>query len=76
MHYSEPDGSAFEYTFVGTGIDWVTETHESQGDAEVYLDGVLVDTVSTYLDPAQGAGCSRSSTVRATSPTAATRSAS
>ena len=56
VHYSEADGSAFEYSFVGTGIDWVTETHESQGDAEVYLDGVLVDTVSTYLDPSQGRG--------------------
>lgn len=56
VHYAEADGAAFEYTFVGTGIDWVTETHSSQGEAEVYLDGVLVDTVDTYLDPAQGRG--------------------
>ena len=34
----------------------MTETHSSQGEAEVYLDGVLVDTVDTYLDPAQGRG--------------------
>ena len=56
VHYAEADGSAFQYSFVGTGIDWVTETHESQGDAEVYIDGVFAGTVSTYLDPSQGRG--------------------
>ncbi|MGX5772352.1 X2-like carbohydrate binding domain-containing protein [Microbacterium trichothecenolyticum] len=56
VHYAEADGAAFQYTFTGTGIDWVTETHESQGEAEVYLDGVLVATVDTYLDPAKGRG--------------------
>lgn len=56
VHYAETNGAAFEYTFTGTGVDWVTETHESQGEAEVYLDGVLVDTVDTHGDPAQGRG--------------------
>lgn len=56
VHYAEANGAAFQYTFTGTGIDWVTETHSSQGEAEVYLDGVLVDTVDTYLDPAGGRG--------------------
>jgi hypothetical protein len=56
VHYTEADGSAFEYAFVGTGIDWVTETHESQGEAEVYLDGVLVQTVDTHRDPSEGRG--------------------
>ncbi|WP_180968894.1 X2-like carbohydrate binding domain-containing protein [Microbacterium aurantiacum] len=54
VQYSEADGSAFEYSFVGTGIDWVTETHSSQGEAEVYLDGVLVDTVDTFQAEGRG----------------------
>ncbi|GAB3152010.1 hypothetical protein GCM10027058_19220 [Microbacterium neimengense] len=49
VQYAEANGSAFEYTFVGTGIDYVTETHESQGEVEIYLDGQLVDTVDTSL---------------------------
>lgn len=54
VQYSEADGSAFEYSFVGTGIDWVTETHASQGEAEVFLDGVLVDTVDTFQAEGRG----------------------
>ncbi|MEN0022582.1 MAG: X2-like carbohydrate binding domain-containing protein [Microbacterium sp.] len=54
VHYAEANGAAFQYTFQGTGIQYVTEKHESQGDVEVYLDGQLVDTVSTYLDPSDG----------------------
>ena len=56
VHYSEREGDAFEYTFVGTGIDYVTETHESQGDVDIYLDGELQQTVSTYRDPVDGRG--------------------
>ncbi|MFJ4253494.1 X2-like carbohydrate binding domain-containing protein [Microbacterium sp. NPDC090003] len=54
VHYSEANGSAFEYSFVGTGIDWFTETHSSQGEAEIYLDGVLVDTVDTFQADGRG----------------------
>ena len=55
VHYAEADGSSFQYSFVGTGVDWVTETHESQGDAEVYVDGVLADTVSAHQAEGRGA---------------------
>ena len=54
IHWAEVDGSSFEYSFVGTGIDYVTEYHQSQGEVEIYLDGALVDTVNTYADPSQG----------------------
>ncbi|MCP1429062.1 hypothetical protein J3D45_001560 [Microbacterium foliorum] len=54
VHYAETNGASFEYTFQGTGIQYVTELHESQGDVEIYLDGQLVDTVSTYRAPADG----------------------
>ncbi|GAA2264658.1 hypothetical protein GCM10009853_017500 [Glycomyces scopariae] len=54
VHYTEADGDGAEYTFVGTGVDYVTETHESQGEVEVYLDGELVDTVDTHRDEGRG----------------------
>lgn len=47
VHYVEADGSAFQYTFTGTGIDYVTELDASQGDVDVYLDGQFQKTVST-----------------------------
>jgi alpha-galactosidase len=56
VHYTEANGDAFQYTFTGTGIDYITETNESQGEAEVYLDGALVDTVDAHLDPSGGRG--------------------
>lgn len=56
VHYSEKNGDSVEYTFTGTGIDYVTETHSSQGDVDFYLDGELKQTVTTYLDPSQGRG--------------------
>ncbi|WP_311257628.1 X2-like carbohydrate binding domain-containing protein [Microbacterium sp. WCS2018Hpa-9] len=54
VHYVETNGAAFEYTFQGTGIQYVTEKHESQGEVEVYLDGQLVETVDTSLPAADG----------------------
>lgn len=54
VHYVETNGAAFEYTFQGTGIQYVTEKHESQGEVEIYLDGQLVDTVDTSLPAAEG----------------------
>lgn len=53
VHYAETDGSSFQYTFSGTGIDYVTELDESQGDVDVYLDGQLQKTVSTGRDAGQ-----------------------
>jgi len=54
VHYVETNGAAFEHTFQGTGIQYVTEKHESQGEVEVYLDGQLVETVDTSLPAADG----------------------
>ena len=54
VHYVETNGAAYEYTFQGTGIQYVTEKHESQGEVEVYLDGQLVETVDTSLPAADG----------------------
>ncbi|MFF2090589.1 X2-like carbohydrate binding domain-containing protein [Paenibacillus sp. NPDC058174] len=48
VHYTETNGDYFEYTFSGTGIDLITEKDVSQGDIDIYLDGVFKQTVSTY----------------------------
>ena len=56
VHYTEADDDFFAYTFVGTGVDYVTETHSSQGDVDIYVDGAFKENVSTYRDPADGRG--------------------
>jgi hypothetical protein len=53
VHYTEHDGDAFEYTFQGTGVSYLTEMDTSQGDVDIYLDGQLVKTVNTGRDPGQ-----------------------
>ncbi|MEQ7007091.1 X2-like carbohydrate binding domain-containing protein [Actinopolymorpha sp. B17G11] len=55
VHYTETNGDSFQYTFVGTGVDFVTETHSSQGDVDMYIDGEFKQTVSTYLAEGRGA---------------------
>ncbi|WP_343965111.1 X2-like carbohydrate binding domain-containing protein [Kribbella koreensis] len=55
VQYAETNGDAFSYTFTGTGIDYVTEKHASQGDVDIYVDGVFKQTVSTYQASGRGA---------------------
>lgn len=55
VQYTETNGDAFSYSFVGTGVDYVTEKHNSQGDVEIYIDGQLKETVSTYQADGRGA---------------------
>lgn len=53
VHYAEHAGDSFSYTFTGTGISWLTELDPSEGDADIYIDGQLVKTVSAYSDPSK-----------------------
>jgi hypothetical protein len=46
VHYTQRNGDAFSYTFTGTGIQVLSETDASEGNADVYVDGKLVQTVS------------------------------
>ncbi|TDD23760.1 glycoside hydrolase family 27 protein [Kribbella turkmenica] len=55
VQYTETNGDSFSYSFVGTGVDYVTETHNSQGDVDIYVDGQLKETVSTYREDGRGA---------------------
>jgi hypothetical protein len=56
VHFTENNGASFQYTFQGTGIGYVTETDESQGDVDVYIDGEFKKTVSTHNEPGQARG--------------------
>ena len=48
VHYTQTNNDSFEYTFKGTGVDVITEKDSSQGDIDIYVDGVFKQTVSTY----------------------------
>jgi hypothetical protein len=48
VHYTETTGDYLEYAFKGTGIAFITEKDSSQGDMDIYIDGVFQQTVSAY----------------------------
>lgn len=49
VHFAEKnDVDYLEYTFEGTGIEYITELDPSQGDIDFYIDGEFKQTVSTY----------------------------
>ena len=48
VQFTERNNEYFEYTFTGTGIEFITEMDSSQGDVDVYVDGVFKQTISTY----------------------------
>ena len=50
MQYTEGNGDAFSYSFVGNGVDYITEKDPSQGEVEIYVDGALKATVDTHAD--------------------------
>ncbi len=50
VQYTETNGDAFSYSFVGNGVDYVTEKDPSQGEVEIYVDGALKATVDTHAD--------------------------
>ncbi len=40
VHYTQAAGNYAQYTFTGTGIEYVTELDTSEGNVDIYLDGV------------------------------------
>ncbi|MDQ6421450.1 X2-like carbohydrate binding domain-containing protein [Paenibacillus sp. LHD-117] len=49
VHFAEKnDQDYLEYSFTGTGIEYLTELDPSQGDIDFYVDGEFRQTVSTY----------------------------
>lgn len=49
VHFAEKDDQDYvEYTFTGTGIEYITEMDPSQGKMDIYVDSEFQQTVSTY----------------------------
>jgi hypothetical protein len=48
VRYSKSAGAKASYTFTGRGISFVTERGSARGSAKIYIDGVLVTTISNY----------------------------
>jgi hypothetical protein len=46
VHYTSTNGDSVSYTFTGTGIQVLSEFSSDEGDADVYVDGTKVSTVS------------------------------
>ena len=44
--YTNTNGDSFEYTFSGTGIDFISEKNSDMGDVEVFIDDVSKATIS------------------------------
>jgi|GEM_PF-2278087 Cohesin domain./Uncharacterised Sugar-binding Domain. len=49
--YSSSAPAYAEFTFTGTGIQWIGETNYTCGVAEVYLDDAKVSTVDPFIAP-------------------------
>ena len=46
VHITTTDGDAVSYTFTGTGVEFISETHPDHGDVHVYVDGAFYETVN------------------------------
>ncbi|BBI35855.1 LamG domain-containing protein [Cohnella abietis] len=45
VHYTMTNNDYFEYTFSGTGIEYITEKDVDMGQVDIYIDGVFQQTV-------------------------------
>ncbi len=48
VHYTKTNASYAQFTFSGTGIQYLTETYSDESNVDVYIDGVFQATVSCY----------------------------
>ncbi|MBP3961249.1 glycoside hydrolase family 27 protein [Paenibacillus sp. DLE-14] len=48
VHFTQTNNDYVQYTFTGTGIEYITEKEAGQGDVDIYIDNVFKATVSTY----------------------------
>lgn len=46
--YTTGNNGSFEYTFTGTGVEYITESNSDQGEVDIYIDGVFEETVNCY----------------------------
>jgi hypothetical protein len=50
VHYATANDAAINFTFTGTGVEWITALAPDQGEADVYVDGKLVQRVNVHND--------------------------
>ncbi|MDF2985458.1 MAG: hypothetical protein K0R50_968 [Eubacterium sp.] len=48
VHSTAVAGDSFQYSFTGTGVSLLGPVSPEQGDMDIYIDGVLKQTVSAY----------------------------
>jgi alpha-galactosidase len=46
VHYTKTNNCYAQYTFTGTGAEYITEINTDEGNVAVYIDGVLQSTVN------------------------------
>jgi hypothetical protein len=46
VHYTSGTNNYAQYTFTGTGVEYITETYSDEGNVEIYIDGTYQTTVN------------------------------
>jgi hypothetical protein len=46
VHYTKTNGNYAQYTFNGTGAEYITETYSDESNVDIYIDGTLQTTVN------------------------------
>jgi hypothetical protein len=50
VHHTTSVNDSLQFTFTGTGIDYIAEKHTDLGDVDVYVDGALKQNVNLRLE--------------------------
>ncbi|MFD0618448.1 OmpL47-type beta-barrel domain-containing protein [Paenibacillus sp. GCM10027629] len=48
LYATQTNGDFFEFTFHGTGIDYIAQVNSDEGDVDIYIDNVFQQTISNY----------------------------
>ncbi len=48
QHFTKDISAYAEFTFTGTGVSWIGATSYNLGNAEIYIDGTLKQTIDLY----------------------------
>ena len=56
VHATTNNGDSVSYSFTGTGVSYISEKSEDEGQVDVYVDGVLQDTVDANVQGVHNQG--------------------
>jgi len=48
LYATQANGDFFEFMFHGTGIDYIAQVNNDEGDVDIYIDNVFQETISNY----------------------------